>query len=285
MARRDFPRLAHRSKSPNSKLLRLPDELLWMVFQNLGPECLSDAVRLCLADGRLLDIGYHEVQKLKRLVYADCVGDRVACIGGYATIEDFPENMKALVKEHVAQAGDLLREDESKDDEDEFRPDDFCWVAERVYIDVERGSHVRCDIYTDTMISRRMLEGEWDAYRRLHDPLYDSSQPWVLCNISKGLYVRVDAATGLGGEDSTGTPFRVGLDQVLLSQVCWSLDDSLAMRSEYEDEGGDIFELHRGPWAGDRFEVTTMDRMKKNIDWKDDSVRVLGLVVQIYKEA
>ncbi|KAI0338553.1 hypothetical protein BDW22DRAFT_1362588 [Trametopsis cervina] len=289
--RRDYPRFAHRSKSPDSKLLRLPDELLWMVFRNIGPESFSDAVCLCLADGRLLDVGYHEVQKLKQLIYADCAGDRIAFLGDYT--EDFPASVEALAKGQLAefQASKNSQNNSSDSDEEEdayqYR---FYEVVEEIYRKVIHDAREYEMMNHDVFDKLRVAEQ--GVYFELMEASYKSSQPWVLCNISKGVYVRADAISELAGENSNNTPFgyndHLQLDQALLSQISWSSDSSLSMcygdeeLQAYKPEHAN-FKLHRGPWAGDRFEVTTMDRMRKNIEWKDVSAEIVALLEMIYE--
>ncbi|KAI0338654.1 hypothetical protein BDW22DRAFT_1432448 [Trametopsis cervina] len=254
--RRDFPRLAHYSKSPGSNLLRLPNELLRMVFLMIGPEYLWDAVSLCLADGRLLDIGYNEVQKLK-LLYADYAGDRSG------------QRTKVL-----PQAGNGCQEDYNSDDKN------FTTYELRHAYKKLRSHPFNYDM--DWRWPFSLSPDEVRAARKLKYPLYESPQPWVLCNITKGVYVRVDALAKLEELECGATPFLKGgvrLDQVLLSQISWNLNGSLDMLYEYEQEGGS--ELHRGPWAGDQFVVTTIERMKKNMEWRDTSTEVVDLLEKI----
>lgn len=40
---------------------------------------------------------------------------------------------------------------------------------------------------------------------------------------------------------------------------------------------------HRGPWAGNQFEITTTDRMKADMQWQDISDRVVGVLDEVWK--
>ena len=42
-------------------------------------------------------------------------------------------------------------------------------------------------------------------------------------------------------------------------------------------------DLDRGPWAGDRFEITTSDRMLKRVEWHDISDKVVEILDKIWK--
>jgi hypothetical protein len=88
---------------------------------------------------------------------------------------------------------------------------------------------------------------------------------WVLMNLSKQQYVKSTVASSI-------LPLMDATDagcfgQLILSRICWSTDDSCAMHSEGP--------LHRGPWAGDRFRIVTLDvfeRRTSGEEWKDVSM-------------
>ena len=78
---------------------------------------------------------------------------------------------------------------------------------------------------------------------------------------------------------------RVGLDHVLLSRICWSsspnnnamwLEDDLGRR------------LGRGPWAGDRFCIATLEEMPRAEDgreWKDVSKEAVAFLHHVWRHA
>ncbi|KAI0338813.1 hypothetical protein BDW22DRAFT_677627 [Trametopsis cervina] len=280
---RQWPRLTHRSKSPNSKLLSLPDELLCEVFRSMGVEDYYSAVLLCLADGRLLDIGFYEVQRLKKLTYADYAGDRIAFIGT-PTLQDFlPYGVQALFEEQKAE---FRRGKDNKDDKDEMDDECFFDMAQRTGMYKRAISDGEYSWKTETsygehdrkfrQLLNKLHHDEEAACSSLSSPGYWSPHPWVLCNISQGVYVRVDALAALGNTQHYNTPFlpgRIRLDQALLVQICWSSD-----MVHYKGH-----ELDNGSGAGDRFEVTTVDRMRKDIEWEDISSMIVGILQEIYQ--
>ena len=99
-----------------------------------------------------------------------------------------------------------------------------------------------------------------------------SKDVWVLRNLSKREYVRSngipdhDADGVLAYKQDIGLDGNPGLSRVLLSRICWSSDPSCSMH-----EGP--LQLHRGPWAGDRFDVRVLDdvieSMKDEGKWVD----------------
>ena len=94
-----------------------------------------------------------------------------------------------------------------------------------------------------------------------------NDQNWVLRNLSKHGYVR-EVAIKVNSFDRGDNSFpfgEIGLGQVLLSCICWSTDDSCAMR--YEED------IHRGVWAGNRFDITTIDQFKLVDGEKESAMR------------
>ncbi|KAI0083569.1 hypothetical protein BDY19DRAFT_977431 [Irpex rosettiformis] len=92
---RTYPRIKHRSTNPESKLLRLPNELLLMIFDHTAG--LADAVCLCLADGRMFAIGFSRVVELQKSEYANWAGKRVIFLGEHTEHDDFPASVQDTI--------------------------------------------------------------------------------------------------------------------------------------------------------------------------------------------
>jgi hypothetical protein len=109
--------------------------------------------------------------------------------------------------------------------------------------------------------------------------LEQNGQNLVLRNLSKHEYVREEAIK-VNSFDRGGNSYpigEIGLGQVVLSRICWSTDDSCAMR--YEED------IHRGVWAGNRFDITTIDQFKLvdgEQEWKDVSDEVAKEMTEIW---
>lgn len=219
-----------------------------MIFFHV--DSLTDAVCLSLADGRMFGIGFTRIVELQAVAHANWAYDRVACTGDYTRDDDFPG--------------------------------EFPLTTDDDFDDLERGMnlgrHFRWESEGYKVYSRHYNYGrDEDPYQELMDPKYESSYPWVLCNLSKSEYVRAGAVAALT-ESAGDTPFilnAIRLDHALLSQICWSSDGSIAMSYE-----GD---LHRGRWAGDCFEVTSMDKLDPKITWKDVSDEVTNTLDKIWQ--
>lgn len=201
----------------------------------------------------MFGIGFPRIVELQAVAYANWAYDRIACIGDYTRDDDFPGKIPITT--------DMVSE--------EF--DDF----ER---GINFGGHFRRESKGYKVYFRDYNYGrDEDPYEELMKPKYESSYPWVLCNLSKSEYVRADAVAALT-ESAGDTPFiqnAIRLGHALLSQICWSSDRSIAMSYE-----GD---LHRGRWAGDCFEVTSMDKLDPKVTWKDISDEVTNTLDEIWQ--
>ncbi|KAF8880061.1 hypothetical protein BD779DRAFT_1788734 [Infundibulicybe gibba] len=84
---------------------------------------------------------------------------------------------------------------------------------------------------------------------------------WVLLNISKRQYVRENAITHL---DMMAGHRIAHLGHALLSHIYWSSQSHVL---------GCRKDICRGSWAGDAFEITTLDRMEQHsgVPWIDVS--------------
>ena len=102
---------------------------------------------------------------------------------------------------------------------------------------------------------------------------------WILRNLSKNKYVREEAikVAGLKGMSDNRLSKEIGLGQVVLSRICWSTDNSCAMG--YYDK-----DIHRGVWAGDRFDITTINQVgiEDGRKWTDVSDEVAKEMTEIW---
>ncbi len=218
---------------------------------------------LCLADGRLLSLGFFRVLHLQKSVFANWAGDRVVFLGDCTRDNDYPISLQQLVD------STLERWPISNPETFQFG---FSFLISNTYIPCTESTLTPGEYH----LKRNNLEEDQAAFEMLITPRYHSSQPWVLCNLSKNEYVRADAIAALTKSDGA-TPFikgAINLSHALLSRICWSSDSQIAMNYE-----GD---LHRGPWAGDRFEVTTMNKLKGE-EWRDISGEIVEILEKIWK--
>lgn len=103
----------------------------------------------------------------------------------------------------------------------------------------------------------------------------------VLLNLTKKVYVRLSPAIDKIEDSEVTIPDNFHLlGTLLLIPICWSSDPSTSMGHKGED-------LHRGSWAGDRFEFTRKDVLDSRLEqekgeWKDASKEVVDLLQVLY---
>lgn len=94
----------------------------------------------------------------------------------------------------------------------------------------------------------------------------------VLCNLPKGEIVRQDGLT---------EPIWSNLAHALLSQICWSSSSEFDIFCEQPYKA----RLTQGPWAGDRFCVTTLEHLSDlegGREWEDVTSSVREMLGHIW---
>jgi hypothetical protein len=194
-------------------------------------------------------------------------GDRIICVGCDLDRGDLPQNLLSTQEEEML--------DRDFDEYPESNVDD------------------RLETYCDTDISRSAFEPS-DLLRRL---VYPTHLPWqyqktmlttyisigyrmdILRNISKRQYVRRRALRKMACPRHWHWD-TVDLGHIVMSRICWSSDSSVAMSYK-----GDI---HRGVWAGDRFDITSADALDEKdengqaVEWTDVTDEVLKEMFEIW---
>lgn len=260
---------------------------------------MHDTICLCLADGHLLGVGLSRVIELQRALFASWAGRRVICLGNYAEDDDYPPSIQGYVEQELRRMHDIDAESDgdiepdsdgnnepnsdgdSEEDEDEDERPKFYELVQEHYETFKNGdeSWYQPD---DSRRTHMLNSDEKKAYLFLSEPKYPSPDQQILCNLSKGEYVRnqalqdseltaeIDDEYYYDENWSSRLPMvSVELAHALLSRICWST---------YSDE----LDIHRGPWAGDKLEVTTMDKVTSDVEWRDISEEVLDILREIW---
>lgn len=99
------------------------------------------------------------------------------------------------------------------------------------------------------------------------------ANPWILRNLTKREYLSTIGIARF--ESDVNGPFIRGpvtFGECLIMKTCWSADPSVSMRNHGN--------LHRGDWAGDRFDIVPMERFERDrrsnpsLKWKDVSTEI-----------
>jgi hypothetical protein len=103
--------------------------------------------------------------------------------------------------------------------------------------------------------------------------LYANSPKWILRNLTTKEFVR-QSVVARGTNNGPFGRDQVGLGEALLSRICWSSVPNAT-------QGWDG--IHRGIWAGHRFDIILMDAIEGKTGWKDVSESVYEELVVLWK--
>lgn len=224
---------------------------------------IDDALALVMTNKTLYSLGFPYIQQCLIEFASPCVGSRIICLGDLVKIDDLPDTItsqerKEMQMWQITQA--KPRNFYSYAHETFPRTDSALFAAWR-YVTKRWVRYCEEDV--------RMTEGLWyDALKdilKLDEPDQGSL---VLCNLTKQEYVDGAEATRIVKREGFSSDTQSLLGNILRCRICWSSTDSRSMA--FNSSG-----IRRGVWAGDRFEVTTMDRF----------VALIGETQQVWKDA
>ncbi|KAL6303074.1 hypothetical protein BKA93DRAFT_735690 [Sparassis latifolia] len=239
------------------RLAILP-ELLLCVFDEIDD--MRDAIALGATHWALFALGIRHIYALAAEAKAKWAGCRIICLGDYVRNDDLPPGFLTAAEEReMHECGVNL----------------FNYATNHFRLVYELGWYiprpkfwynVPPEMYTALIA---LAHGGYSS---------DPSAAWVLCSLTRHEYVRAEATAALSPNRKPCGPLvdgAVGLGEVLVSLICWSYDPSTAI--PYHGP------LHRGRWAGDRVEITTIGRLRDGVGaWRDVSEEVLGVVAEIW---
>lgn len=226
----------------------LPKDVLTLILDELVSK---DIVHLSLTCRQLLRAGASHMLDTVAADLGAWAGENVICIGNEAGDGDYPPVIEAL--------------------HDFFDPDG------------EKEDHVSLYQYANRFCQRVPVSGFYpvlrngimlskafdDEFYRLPVPIikdlmrllcptmqdyYPNDKIWVLRNLSTREYVQ-SSEFSLGSYIIHGCGSRrVSFGDVVLSRICWSSEHPV----EFDNRDG--MSIHRGPWAGCRLDITTLEK-------------------------
>lgn len=263
-------------------LSRLPNELLDMIFQSLD---IKDVFVLGLQCQNFWNVAQKHIRAYLAFPCGIWAGNRIICVGDYTESKDYPPNV--LTESEKAKFEGGLSESESGDEDYEHFFSNLYGLADARYQEVrEWQSNLARELIGHAFelgewhrlpkSSRSQISNDLLGYK-LSD-LYPEDQPWVLRNLTTHEYVRSEAVA-IKPEHIHGPNIDFfGFAQVLCSRICWSTTGWSKDR-----------DTHRGVWAGHRFDITTLDRLKQGAmectEWKDVSEEVMNEMEIVFSES
>ncbi|KAA8911874.1 hypothetical protein FN846DRAFT_934482, partial [Sphaerosporella brunnea] len=292
-----------------SPLLNLPTELLDEIIAYLR---LLDLFVLALCSQRLYYTCRSRIMSIlasrcgqlhpRRDCEASYAGTGLICVADHLQVGDYPPGIDWIPKieeleKQLASTSGNESESDSEDDDDAFGGDDLrtakanpnlFFYAQAFYKMVPSNLDVS-DTLTSSVASSPFWSLSFEARKHLPDNLYiefnnlmsfnagalyhPNSLEWVLRNLTTKEYVRRSVVgPGVNGPFSYGG--GVGLGHVLVSRICWSSDSNTWMSWDG---------IHRGIWAGHKFDITAITAIEGDYSWKDVSVEAYEDIKTIWK--
>jgi hypothetical protein len=296
-------RLSLGGTSP-SAFTSLPIEVHHMIFSHLTE--YADTFCLSLVDPYFWHIGRQHLKQSIVSLLCPMADKALICVGDYISTKqlNYPVGLLTTDEEEELQAG-LDSDDEDEDywgscasngpvNLYQLARARYCKIAEvrktSFWPEIEFHFRVIGQNLTSlqSMASKNLCvfpKSERSRILALASPefeqFYPESKKWVLRNLTTREFVRADAIA-LKPDLVKGPLINgLGFGEVVLSRICWSSDP--ATSTPYEGP------LHRGVWAGHRFDITTIEKLQIQKEeegadqWKDVSEEVAKEVEAIWK--
>lgn len=261
--------------SEDSYLASLPLELINIIFSLV--EQGEDLICLGLTCQYFWALLRDRVKEIVAKDMAPWAGSSLIFLGDYA--DDLPSSLltptlQQELDEATHEKLERCRWDKSYDGD----PDDCKVNLYQIAEDWKDPAH-RPVFHS---ASTRLQASEKELLSSLFLNPYPEDQAWVLRNLSKREYVTAQSINEVSGITSTGlVENAIGLGEVIASRIQWTSDPSGTVDG------------CKGEWAGDRFDITTLDRIGLGLtqhedtdgrEWKDVSEKAAKLVDDIWSE-
>lgn len=276
--------------------LQLPAEIIGMIFSEIDD--LKNVFSLGVTNTQLMILGEKRLREL--MTIPSWRGDRIICLGDGAEDNDLPEGLM------TQECKDFLRDAPNLPELDKndwlsnygFIPVNFVdWVSdsrsgfqdfETKFLDKQRYALLENAVFLQYR-GHHPRDKSDGLYSKIVDQLTSIERvfrvPDVLWNLSKKAYVLREAVlkafdgTKLKGKKLEDTHVCAVMGNILQLQICWSSCDGTNLP---------IQGLHRGKWAGDRFEFTDESVLRLRLEdedgvWTDASEEVIGKFLEVYE--
>ncbi|KAG6119657.1 hypothetical protein E4U13_007441 [Claviceps humidiphila] len=269
---------------------RFPTEIHRLIFEQCYDDDLKSVIFLGATSQYFWSIAREYVVRDFMQSLGAWAGQQLITVGDYVKVDDHPPGLFATEEDKE----NLLKR---RPEDDEVSEDEFYQLSaeqqtltlyeriDRSFTELprSRASYRTSIVDRDYSILDVLARDPcyWtvkDVFYMERDDFYPRDEVWILRNLTTQQYVRrepLELEPGLAHG-----PFvrGIGFGSVVLSRISWSSDNSTALN----DPTGRI---HRGLWAGHRFDITTMTRHEKltaGQNWTDVTEEVVEEVNAIW---
>ncbi|KAJ7510682.1 hypothetical protein B0H11DRAFT_1700958, partial [Mycena galericulata] len=252
---------------------------------------LKDVICLGLTCQTLWNIGLQRMEWQVRALADEhsWVGDRIICVGDYLKGGDVPGGL--LTDEEIAELTDPTSETSIPDAP--LVPASLyrlkCWYASHEDATLVLSgfiTNILGDLAWSTTRRPRLRRAEVVIFSQLCNQYAwknERATEWkVLRNLSRHMYVTDYALVEFKKNTTIAGIAPVWLGHLALIRICWSSDPSASMADEID--------ISRGIWAGDRFDIITVDEFidelqnsPEPVTWTDVSEEVIKEVETIWR--
>ncbi|GJE90298.1 hypothetical protein PsYK624_064270 [Phanerochaete sordida] len=291
--------------SAKSALLRLPNEILAAMFDEIDD--LESCACLCISHDILGVVGEARLRELALPKAGPWAGHRLICCS--PNCDTYPSSVHDEIVAQAAAYDALPGPEESDSDSDfysgfpgcvhatyERRESPRSWYSEQW--NAELFDRMVCPTPGFTRRDRKMLFTIYSVVNGVLGSIKLSASDLVLCNLSKGEYVRNNAVAEFNSwatdelqadarERAASNShysrtslryFSITFGIVLFSRICWAdYVQECSMNEHVADR------IAKGPWAGDRFEIVPAAKMDPTVEWKDVSEEVMALMRDMFE--
>ncbi|KAG6191473.1 hypothetical protein E4U36_008135 [Claviceps purpurea] len=269
-------------------LSRFPTEIHRLIFEYCYDDDLESVIFLGATNRYFWSIAREYVVRDFMQSLGVWAGQQLITVGDYLKVGDYPPGLFATEEDKE----NLLKrrpEDDDEMDQDEI---DQLPVEHRTISLYDR---IDCSFEIEAPEAMPRLGDqksiilgalvEDPCYRTVsneihmqRDDFYPRDEVWILRNLTTHQYVRREPLELQPGLAHGPFVRGIGFGCVVLSRISWSSDPSVSLK----DPTGRI---HRGLWAGHRFDITTMTRHEKltaGQNWTDVTEELVEEVTAIW---
>ncbi|KAG5996198.1 hypothetical protein E4U52_007138 [Claviceps spartinae] len=255
---------------------RFPTEIHRLIFEQCYDDDLKSVIFLGATSQYFWSIAREYVVRYIMQSLGVLAGQQLITVGDYVEVDDHPPGLFATEEDKETLLARRPEDEEAEDEESEIRRS---FVTERPEAKTRLRDRKLYSIL-DALRQDPCYRTVKNAIKMQRDDFYPRDEVWILRNLTTQQYVRREPLE-LGPGLAHGPFVRgIGFGSVVLSRISWSSDDNTAL----QDPTGRI---HRGLWAGHRFDITTMTRHEKltaGQNWTDVTEEVVEEVTAIWSE-
>ncbi|KAG6189342.1 hypothetical protein E4U48_003019 [Claviceps purpurea] len=262
-----------------------PTEIHHLIFEHCYDDDLKSVIFLGVTNQYFWSIAREYVVRNFMQSLGAWAGQQLITVGDDNEVDDYPPGLFATEEDKENLLKRRPEDDESEDEEDQLPVEQQTLT---LYERIRRGFTELPNAETrfvDRSYSILDALAQDSCYRTVkkvfhmqRDDFYPRDEVWILRNLTTHQYVRREPLELQPGLAHGPFVQGIGFGCVVLSRISWSSSDSVAL----QDPTGRI---HRGLWAGHRFDITTMTRHEKltaGQNWTDVTEELVGEVTAIW---